>query len=72
MSVGLFKIEGCKMNCDKCIHSGICKNEDAARNWETNFKTTVDPSKPDCIELIFKCKNYSLKYATVRGIENTR
>lgn len=51
------------MNCDKCVHSGLCKNEDIAREWEKKFKESdIWSAKPHYVILQLVCKDFKNKY----------
>lgn len=63
------------MNCDKCLHSGVCRYEDDARKFEESInKFTAEKArfvvdgaiKPECIEFIFKCSRFRIKYGSIR------
>lgn len=34
------------MNCDKCMHSGVCKNEDGFREVESKFNADIIANDP--------------------------
>lgn len=51
------------MNCDKCVHKGVCKNEEAARTFEQKLKESdIWETKPIYIILQLVCKNFVNKY----------
>jgi hypothetical protein len=51
------------MNCDKCLHKGVCKNEEIAREWEKKFKESeIFTTKPVYIFLQLTCKEFVNKY----------
>lgn len=58
------------MNCDKCVHKGICKNESIAREAE---KKVADFRKDNDIPgwLVFSiiCKTFELKWGNRRSTE---
>lgn len=53
------------MNCDKCLHKGVCKNEEAARAWENKFNINElkhDQEKPEEVDIFIDCKNFEMKF----------
>ena len=51
------------MNCDKCVHKNVCKNEEAARNFEKKLKEfKLEADMPVCIKIAIYCDNFSSRY----------
>lgn len=46
------------MNCDKCIHSGVCAHEVASRNAEES----IAKSFPENLLVGIRCKNFVMKF----------
>lgn len=51
------------MNCDKCMHSGVCKNEDRLRAFEYKFTEDIENTDIESVALLsVRCKNFKMKY----------
>lgn len=51
------------MNCDKCMHSGVCKNEDRLRAVEYKFAEDIQNTDIESVVLLsVRCKNFKMKY----------
>lgn len=57
------------MNCDRCAHAGVCRFEEASRNYESAYKLTNGNGKPDNIEVEFRCNKFQMKYATAKNLK---
>lgn len=59
------------MNCDKCLHSGICLYEEGARKFENDISTIEKPAfintKVECEKFSFKYQNH-VKKATPKNV----
>ena len=54
------------MNCDKCMHSGVCKNEDRLRAAEYKFAEDIQNTDIESVALLsVRCKNFKMKYKKV-------
>ena len=49
------------MNCDKCLHAGICSYEESSRSLETKIKAAEAESMGNNL-VIFSCKHFKMKY----------
>lgn len=51
------------MNCDKCMHSGVCKNEDRLRAVEYKFTEDIENTDIESVALLsVRCKNFKMKW----------
>lgn len=54
------------MNCDKCVHSGVCKDEETSRNAETKIQNDVNEAtsteSPFGAKVLIYCKNFKMKW----------
>lgn len=54
------------MNCDKCVHSGVCKDEETSRNAETKIQSVVNETaiaeSPFGVKALIYCKNFKMKW----------
>ena len=51
------------MHCDKCMHSGVCKNEDGLREVESKFNADIQNSGIEEIAFVSaRCKNFKMKW----------
>ena len=51
------------MNCDKCMHGGVCKNEDRLRAVEYKFAEDIQNTDIESIALLsVRCKNFKMKW----------
>lgn len=55
------------MNCDKCVHAGICKNEQGFRAAESKLAdeigTELVDNKVDEVAFVnIRCKNFKMKW----------
>lgn len=47
------------MNCDHCVHTGLCMYEEGARKYEERIGK--DKDKPALIDILIKCKKFNQK-----------
>lgn len=51
------------MNCDKCMHNGVCKNEDRLRAVEYKFAEDIQNTDIESVALLsVRCKNFKMKW----------
>ena len=51
------------MNCDKCMHSDVCKNEDRLRAVEYKFAEDIQNTDIESVALLsVRCKNFKMKW----------
>lgn len=53
------------MNCDKCMHSGLCIYEEGARIFEKSLED-VEKSKPALISFNLACEKFQFKFNPAR------
>lgn len=51
------------MNCDKCLHAGVCKNEEFARSVETSINQTIGNDEESLMSVTIRCKKFKMKYS---------
>lgn len=49
------------MNCDKCLHTGVCSYEESSRSLETKIKAAEAESMANNL-VIFSCKHFKMRY----------
>lgn len=49
------------MNCDKCLHTGVCVYEASSRVLERDIRNAEKESMGNNT-VIFSCKNFKMKY----------
>lgn len=50
------------MNCDRCIHAGVCINEPESRKIEQTVVNNMPNVMPENLRWGLICKNFRMRY----------